>query len=609
MRARRGFRTAVCQECGTAWPGRDARFCGRCGAVLAADDGASPDAGSDLAATDPSAAGVGTRRWWLVVIAVVAIGGAAFAVGNTTGLLEDRPVTEGGSDVELPEASELPSTTDRTGRAGQVGCIPEGCERWRVELPDEGMTWPGEGFVVHTTREGLPVGAPPTVTEDETEGEEADGRHVGSATVTVIATRSGEVRWQRQVELVTLRMSGAGGTTVWGLGSAWSHDDLVLVATADGLAAYGADDGELRWISGSVAGSPGPTGVGHGLIVATHRADRPPPQPGATDGGGPTLDLVRLDPATGEVLWRVEEQRLLGYAEQHVFVEGQDDGSISAIDVATGARAWEREGLGSSVRPWGLQVADGRVVIPGEETIVVASLDTGETILELDGLPGSPRPALLVGNLLLSDLRLRGPGPAGDGAPAPMVLVDLTQPDADPERIEDVAWMLALQSDPAAPFGVPRPEHDGVAILRLIDDTYELRVLDAAGGTRWLRQWDADVGACCWRLHPGIDGGSIVLVPRDPATQPVRILAVDDGATLETFAAPPEVTGADHVSWHGPIATIHGRGGPAVVGPGGRFVAERSGTSSIQGMHREVILVQVDTTLIGIDREVLLGVG
>ena len=597
MRARRGFRAAVCQECGTAWPGRDARFCGRCGAVLAADDAASHDAGSGPGATDPSAAGVGTRRWWLVAVAVVAIGGAAFAVGGTTGVLEDRPVTEAGSDVQLPEASELPSITEPTDRAGQVGCIPEGCERWRVELPGDGMAWPGEGFVVHTTQEGRPVGASPSVTE----GEEADGRHVGSETVTVIASRSGEVRWQREVELVA-------GTT-FGFGGAWPHDDLVLVATPDGLAAYGADDGELRWIGGSVAGSPGPTGVGDGLVVATYRVDRPPSQPGATDGGEPTVDLARLDPATGEVLWRVEDERLLGYAEQHVFVEGEGDGSIAAVEVTTGARAWEREGPEASDGPWGLQVADGRVVIPGGETIVVASLDTGETILELDGLAGPPRPALLLGSLLLSDPRLRGPGPAGDGAPAPMVLVDLTDPDADPERIEDVASMLVLPADPVAPLGGSRPEHDGLAILRLVDDTYELRVLDTAGGTRWARGWDADDGACCWRLHPGIDGSSIVLVPRDPTSQPVRILGVDDGETLETFAAPHEVTGADHVSWHGPIATIHGRGGPAVVGPGGRFVAGRSGRSSIQVMHDEVILVQLDATLIAVDREVLLGAG
>jgi outer membrane protein assembly factor BamB len=256
-----------CPDCHAAWDHAGARFCGRCGTAL-------PEHGPRDA---PSSDGHGARRPWPTSIGVLlglclVVVVVGMVVGGVLG--SDRVTSDDG--IALPEPGAVPqasplSPAERSAaldpfRAPDLHCVPEGCERWRRELP----TRPGEvsgahGLVVATIDDDLhafdaATGAPRWSarlrgpTPDGTFSVAFDapiGLHVGERLVAVtgrpawIQVRDaddGALRWSRR--------TGSPPRVVQAIG-----DEVVLVLEAqDGsgserVTAFDAHDGEPLWSS------------------------------------------------------------------------------------------------------------------------------------------------------------------------------------------------------------------------------------------------------------------------------------------------------------------------------------------------------------------------
>jgi outer membrane protein assembly factor BamB len=127
----RPARTVSCPLCGHAWPARTSRFCGRCGEALRAVAGARPRRRSSRATVVAGGAG-------LISVALFGVAG----LGST---LADAVAARPEPQVELPAASELPQQRGLTAEEARAAlapfdpdrlrCEPEGCERWRLDLP------------------------------------------------------------------------------------------------------------------------------------------------------------------------------------------------------------------------------------------------------------------------------------------------------------------------------------------------------------------------------------------------------------------------------------------------------------------------------------------
>ena len=587
MSARNGV---TCDACGASWDIATARYCGRCGAALPARPATvtSDAAGADDG--DPDATGpLRGRRARAAVLVAVGLLVLAAGVGGTATWIEERQTTDDGT-VELPDAAELPAPA--TPQPSQAGCIPEGCELWRVELEGEGSLFPGEGFVVHTTM------------TPEARGDRAAPTNQ-VATVTVV-TMDGAIAWTREVELAPTRM--------FGMPQAWSSGDLILVPTADGLVAHGVEDGEARWVSRDLP--PG------GFVTHRTYADDPivgveaepssRPEPGLDPS--PRVVLARLDRATGAPMWRIDDVTPRGFTRGLVFVQEEEHGPVVAVALSTGERLWERsmpDGDDGFVGGWP-QEADGRVVLADRGGVEVVDAATGATLLELTDVPEPAAPILLAGSLLAVGPNHHFTGDGSEDVPTGSVaLIDLDSYDPTPRWIEDVIWVMPL-FDGDVWFGpFLSAEVEGLAILSVADDEVRLQRLDPDGSTRWSHRWEQHGEDCCPRLHPGLDAASVVLAPQDPTTAPARIIATADGEILDRVRLPADLSRLGFVNWRGPIATLHGppaQGGPVIVGPGGRFSFGSTGSYSMFAAPG-ALHVQLDTTLIALDLNALLGPG
>lgn len=601
-------RGRTCGSCGASWRERTARFCGHCGAVLgstAAGRETTPSGGRrgvrSVAAVARSLVGTRPGRWAAVVVATFAIAGGAHLVGTSVGGVEDHPSEATDRHVDLPDTSEIGSATP----AAHEGCVPDGCERWRIDVGVDAMPWPGDGILIETER--LPGGL-----DGVGSGEMEDGVGTGEmedrtsqavpVRIRVYALATGELRWERTARALP--------GSVYGVDGALAVGDLVLVATPSGLTALDAEDGEPRWVSGPLQGGLlSWTTIDGDLVLTTEVVPGSPLSDEGSDGPpfhGPRVDIWRIDADTGEIVWRAEDHRLVRFGEDEVFVAGEVPGSIVVLEAADGSIRWEQHWPELGDGGWWPQTANGRVVLDGERSVVVASLDTGETIAHLDRDQAAPGPTHLVGDVAVLGPAWREVQPGGEAAPSRATLVALGQPEPRTEVLEDVVSVAPLS---AVPWTFSQ-NADGLMILVRTEEGYAVRVLDPSGDLRWERRWVVEHDGCCWTATPGIDGRTVLLIPEAGTLEPVQVLSREDGRTVETVAMPLGLDRGQHVIWAGPVAVAadFDRGGDlVVVGPGGRFSAPISGGFGLYGVYDGVLVVSVDGALVGLDMDALTG--
>jgi outer membrane protein assembly factor BamB len=619
-------RGRTCGSCGANWRERTARFCGHCGAVLgstAAGPETTPPGGRrgvrSVVAVARSVGATRPGRWAAVVVATFAMAGGAHLAGISVGSAEDHPSEATDDHVDLPETSEVRSNTSDA----HVGCVPEGCERWRIDVELNAMPWPGDGILIETER--LPGGLDGVGTgemedgvgmgemedgvgmgemEDGVGSEEMEGRTSPAVPVRlrVYALATGELLWERAVRALPGSAFGVDGALAVG--------DLVLVATPSGLTALEAEDGEPRWVSGPLQGGLlSWTTIDGDLILTTEVVAGSPLSDEGSEGPpfhGPRVDIWRIDADTGEIVWRAEDHRLVGFGEDEVFVAGEVPGSTVVLEAADGTIRWEQDWPELGDGGWWPQTANGRVVLNGERSVVVASLDTGETIAHLDREQTAPGPTYLVGDVAVLGPPWREERPGGEVAPSPVTLVALGQPEPRTEVVEDVVSVAPLSAEP----WIFSQDADGLMILVRTEEGYAVRVLDPSGELRWERQWVVEHDGCCWTATPGIDGRTVLLIPEAGTLDQVQVLSREDGRTMETVAMPLGLDRGQHVTWAGPVAVAadFGRGGDlVVVGPGGRFSAPISGGFGLYGVYDGVLVVSIDGALVGLDMDVLAG--
>lgn len=625
----------TCTSCGERWPAATARFCGRCGALLggqrpdpAPDPGALTPAygaateatgstevtGSTETAPAPAVTGDDGRvlpdrgRKVATAVGVVVVVGLVVAGALTAGPPLDDPdgadavVSEEG-DEEAPDeqepdgpASDQPEAPGDAGMgtAGEPRCVPDGCELWRVEL-SAGHAVAGEGLIVHV------ASAPSRLPEQD-----GDGRAGAPVRVTAVEPLDGRVRWQMDVDVVR---DGSGGSM--GLHRAIPVGDLVLVPADEGLAALDAASGAVRWVTPiHLDHVDGAAALGDDVLIMGWGS----PDTGDTSRTAPDaqrLDplVVRVDPADGEVIWRVDAGHLVGREGSRLLVSWPAQSRYGAIDADTGGLVWEREGpTEGSV---GLMpTAEGRTVAIGESSAEVLDLATGELLRTVDLGNGPHWPIRLVGSLLAIGPDL-APGVAHGSGTGDLVLVDLADPDAAPRRLEGVSavvgpddqqpWLffhpLAGEArPPAAPGALIVSRHAGPGVV--------LTRLEASGRVGWRQSHTRDVaGSCCWRVVAGQDPDEFVVVPSDD--QPLEVRDADTGELIDTFAKPRVAEDVGGPTWwDGTIRWELSVEPAAVAGPAGRFEAP-GGFEPVA--FSPVPVVAVDGTLIALDVERLTG--
>lgn len=303
----------TCGNCGATWKRREARFCGRCGAVLET---------SAPGRTDKNRSRAARSRWRAIVAAIGAVALVTAAVAATVaGVAEpDGPGASGATpslDVELPEQAERrpppPSDEPRTStgepRGPALTCEPEPCQRWHVEL-NPGSTVVDDA-VYHVGRSDWRL--------ELTALALADGSRLWSEPLAIPDTTNGEPLPPRPPQIIA------------------EPADVIVVAAGGLLQARSRTDGRLVW-EREVVSVAGRTGPGTPLLVLEASGD-----PGREH-------LVALDLASGRELWRRDLPRdgfVLNLAGSELRVE-RDDGSES-WDVETGevlSHAASADGVG-----------------------------------------------------------------------------------------------------------------------------------------------------------------------------------------------------------------------------------------------------------------------
>jgi outer membrane protein assembly factor BamB len=457
----------ACPDCGRTW-GRDATFCGRCGAALA-----------------PEAQRSGRRVLHLttgrVVVAAVVL--LAVAIGVAVVTPRVRLPSIGVPDVE-DDTITLPSAPAGTAPAGEpaptgpVRCTRDGapvdCVAWDVATPGGtslGQRFGGARLLVDGRKDALAVREPAT----------------------------GRVRWSRG-DLGAQRPFAA------------LADVLLVAAPEDGaVTAVDAADGTTRWEAPDLRPVGAPPSPGAGVVVL----GRPGP-------GGAVDELVGLDAASGEPAWRWSVPWSGGVRTPAnppvggaLLVTGQ--GRLARLDVATGRVAWVVDTLDDAylqAEPDGHVGAQQLAEAPpaelwihdGETGAVVQTLKANGVAAHavVDGVLVVSRPVegvvrgrdLGTGDELWSR-RTDSPGTLGhhEGGSDPEALVVLERDARRVRRLDprtgEVTWEVRLP-DPRAPRPGQASMFLGTPLL--VDDTVVLEgrdstvtVLDVASGRQRLR--------------------------------------------------------------------------------------------------------------------------
>jgi outer membrane protein assembly factor BamB len=344
-------RRPVCAVCRARWPA-NARWCGRCGALLDAVPGARRQGGHRR------------PRWIAAVSGVVAVA-ALVHVGGGIGIPPDRSALSGVAEVAVPRPADVAPSPPAPVAAPRVVCEPAGCETWRFTAPGrlEVVTSPEHATVLVTSRPGGSLHA--------------------------LAMDTGDERWRREV--VANRRTQLLGDTVL----LWTDDELIALDLADGA---------LRWAI------PAPLATHRVSYRMVRDGDAPGPSgrrvsagwwvPGADPiailvgfrGSTAREHVHALELTTGRALWGRSDATVMTVvgdrvvATVHPATGAADDanpGAVVALDARTGVEAW-RLPLGSStavVVPAGEdQLA---VVEPTEQRLVDAA--TGALLLATRG--------------------------------------------------------------------------------------------------------------------------------------------------------------------------------------------------------------------------------
>lgn len=474
-----------CPACDATWTAGAARFCGDCGEALA-----------PTTTRTPEVSGSWTRLAVGLAAAIVVIGGA-FAVGGGSAFrLPARSVVPA---VEVdPEAVPLegePLSDAARAEAlapfdpDRLRCEPEGCERWRVDVPSSptGMLHGAvAGDLVVTATRGevhaydLDTGAPqwqtawPDTADPPTSSDLAFVQAVDEARIVVTWPRSGHAMAldPQGAPLWHLHepMPASGNLSTW-------EDDVVVVSRSSGEEIAGPGQANAYW----------------------------------------TLEDIRaLDPLTGAALWEEASITIRAVAPGRMIVhDGQtarvlesrtgDELGRRALPITTLFRPFDGGVLAREVDrgPWQLLDLDSLEVVaelgrfdriqPSLDGSVLVGLrrgedDTGDTIevFEPDGTPrwqhelsfpaGSLAVCCATPEVDGDDLVLT---PAA-GTPAPLRF--------------DLSDGTRLEASPAGPGSAPRPG----PVLGTVDRPRDRRHLEPRrvewhdpGLARGLPRWPA----------------------------------------------------------------------------------------------------------------------
>jgi len=617
MLGSRRVREVTCPSCAARWPRRTSRFCGACGASLPdstagvhlTEDG-PPD--EDELAGDRRF-GLSSRRLELIAAAVlVVIVGVAITVAAS---VSEPPLDTDSDHVELPAPDELPddgrdappegAPQDREPASegprsndvplhgpGTLTCVPAGCERWRIELPDGSVT-PTHDLLIHVERK---VG-PPTDWPDE--GREEPSRDF--TVLTALDPSDGRIVWERQLEKPHLTEPGVQVQVLP------VDESLVLVLWGREIFALEAPTGERRWGTfRAPAARPDRPGVDGEVVVwwpdaagnGGDHLDQPDAGPSLT---APSGALISLDRRSGAAGWRIAT-RLLTSAHGQAVVLSADGTEVSGIDLDDRTTTWSRE-LRSGLSHPPVPLAGRRLALPSHEGIEVIGTDSGDTIADRR-LGLSPRRHIeVVGTTLVQHAPGDRPEEADPRTRSSVLLLDLADPDVAPRQIDDVTSVVTLRSP--APVAAP-PWHErpveGLVITTQPEDQVHLTVLDASGSVRFEGDTGLSSEACCWQPVPSDDPGSIALVDPDADGSRVAIVPTTHQQEPRIISLPADRTINEVLGDDAGFVVAHGRGG---VGHDLWLVADEARASVIGGARVVTVdpvpVIQTAEGLIGLD--------
>jgi hypothetical protein len=404
--------TASCASCGGSWPARTSRFCGRCGAALS---GAPRGDGARSS----------SFRWVAAVaVALVALVGSG-AVRGFSGTPSVDPV------VELPAAAEVPRTaamTDEEARAAlapfdpsRLRCEPVGCERWRFEAPQGGLTFTTFGDLLAVHHDGRLHGLDP---------------------------QTGERRWS-----VPLSEPGGAGPAPRGVREEVllaADDAHLVVARASGELRLVDTSGRNRWVTTVPEGARiGQADLVGEVVLTARPVGRPPDR----------AELLHaFDVADGSLRWSRTVDALAGPLRDLVVEDG--DRGLVGLDPATGA-----DGLHLAGGSWARRFGAVYLVGSSDDRAYPWLVDT-TTATEHFDLDGHPAATLSQGGwlyLATSSVDVQHPEAWTNDAPADVEILGI-----DPQG--EVRWRRDLELPwPAGP-GDLAPWRLASIQLTVVDD-------------------------------------------------------------------------------------------------------------------------------------------
>lgn len=587
----------VCRDCGRSWSRRDARFCGHCGArldVVAAEAGAAPRKEA------------WSRRQLLgvaVAVTFVVIGGLLVVGRGATWLEPADP--EPTTDVELPDPEEIPDGAEGPaasddldeavegdhdpsigGASEGLGCEPEGCELWRWEEAT------GPWLVADTTLLHVDVAERPGGSSLG-QGPRDDDQPRAVALVTGISIRTGQVRWQLELDARADAQAPSPRQRLIPI-----DDDLALLHLEGELFGVAPESGHLRWATGvDHRIDAGARGRGGEVVVwgsvtegdaaslgGSPEAEGDDAAPDDPPGSQP-IRVTALDGGSGEPRWSATGSSVLGFGRDHLLLTDVPGAQVSSIAVPSGQVRWSRE-VGDATPSGPSAVIEDRVVLLDGADLRVVDAGSGE-VLTNRALSVDPEGSVRV----LGDLALvRGlPEAQVSGTPPLAIeLVHLADEGRSPGRIDGVlSTVLLRDSDAAGTWETELMPVSGLALLIEEGDALRVEVRGPAGSTRWSALVQVGDTGCCWRLQPGRDASEVLLVPPDPTVLPTYVIATEDGGWRGTIEPPPSIDAASLVVRGGLAVSLSGadREATIVAGPGGHV--------AIFGSHLPIAAVPV----------------
>ncbi len=600
MDARRSRTTVTCTSCGSVWEGRNARFCGHCGARLAGDGASGATSAEGRPGDEPQEERRGRRLTLRGAVVLLLVGGPLVWYAASDEVVEPAPRATDRT-VELPDpddlgAAEAVPDAPPTGQPPPdvpMRCAPAGCERWRIDLAQGASETVGD-VLIHAS-----VGRR---NSDQTPGGAGASTEVE---VSAVDVRSGAPRWQAPVPGTRSQVLAAAPATVHVIG-----DDVVAVVVPSGVHAFDVADGQRRWSADVGVHVTDLRPTDQGDLVAWGR-----PQPravrvygpsGVTEPVGPNATLLGIDREGGDVLWRQDDLVPLVWEPTTVLADRADGRGLLGVDTTTGELRWER---GDLPEPRRVVRGDRVFAVHTDRAIEVVDLASGATRHELEIGVGAREVLTFVG----SRLAVLGFGHDGEGqdedgqvGARTVRLIDPGTPGAPTREFVGITGVASVQAE--AEHGAPTPR--GLPLLAIADQTdawFRVRVIDGEGTVVWENHRPLTYDTCCYEVAVTGDRTGVVVLPPVPRIEPVQVLAVDDGRPLRTIRA-SGATDVDVVRWAdellqverarpgGHVTTLHGSAARLEVDGPARLVAVDP-----------LPIVQTATTVVGLEPELFLG--